>query len=146
MTFMTLLSLVGRLGSGFLGDIIDKRYIVAAALCLQSLGMIIFANVQQPWHLIPFLLVYGPSYGGTIPIRPAIIADYFGRRNFGAIQGLMMGIAMLGGIASPVIGGWVFDVTGSYRSIFIIYAGLAAIGIPAILTASRPRLIKNKGE
>ena len=146
MTFMTLLSLVGRLSSGFLGDIIDKRYIVAAALCLQSLGMIIFANVQQPWHLIPFLLVYGPSYGGTIPIRPAIIADYFGRRNFGAIQGLMMGIAMLGGIASPVIGGWVFDVTGSYRSIFVIYAGLAAIGIPAILAASRPRLSKHNGE
>jgi len=140
MTFMTLLSLVGRLGSGFLGDKIDKRYVIAGALALQCIGMIVFANIQQPWHLIPFLILYGPGYGGTIPIRPALTADYFGRTNFGTIQGLMMGIAVLGGVVSPVVAGQFFDITGTYREIFLIYAALIVVAIPAILAAKRPFL------
>ncbi len=140
VTFITLLSLVGRLGSGFWGDIIDKRYIIAGALALQCVGMVIFANIHQPWHIIPFVILYGPGYGGTIPLRPSLIADYFGRANFGAIQGLAMGVATIGGIVSPVVAGRFFDITGNYRGVFFVYALLTIVAIPAILAAKRPIL------
>lgn len=138
VTFTTLISLGGRLGSGFLGDIIPKRYIIAAALGLQCLGIIIFANIQQIWQLIPFLIIYGTGYGATIPMRPAIMADYFGRTSLGTILGFMMSVALVAGVIAPVIAGRFFDITGNYRQIFLVYALISAAAIPLILSARPP--------
>ncbi len=52
----------------------------------------------------------------------------------------MMGIAVLGGVVGPVIAGRVFDTTGTYSTILIIYAVLTAVAIPAILLARRPSI------
>ncbi len=138
VTFTALLSLVGSLASGPLGDAIDKRRVLAAAVALQCGGMIIFASISQPWHLIPFVLLYGIGFGATIPLRPALVADYFGRANIGTILGLMMSVALLGSVVSPLMAGWFFDSTGSYQGIFIVYAVASLSAIPAILLARRP--------
>jgi MFS family permease len=140
VTFTSLLSLVGSLAGGLVGDIVEKPRVLAMALALQCSGMIIFAFVSQPWHLIPFLLLYGIGFGATIPLRPALLADYFGRANIGTILGLMMSVALLGSVLSPLVAGWFFDSNGSYQGIFIIYAVASSAAIPAVLLARRPVL------
>jgi len=140
VTFTTLLHLAGSLASGFLGDTIRKKTILAVGIAMQSLGFLILANVQQPWHLVPFLLIYGIGFGATVPMRPALIADYFGRANIGTILGFSMSIILFGSVLSPLVAGWFFDVTGNYRGIFSIYAVILAIGVPAVLAARRPML------
>lgn len=137
---MTLSSLIGRLGFGFLGDFTNKRYLVAIALTLQAIGLFIFSfvGIDKIWLIIPFLLTYGPGYGGPIPLRPALQADYFGTRSFGAIMGLMSSIGMLGGLASPVVAGWIFDVTGSYGLAWQIFAVVTLPAIPLLLLAKPP--------
>lgn len=140
VAFTALLSLIGVLTGGFLGDVAEKPHVLAVALALQCSGMIIFALVSQPWHLIPFVLLYGIGFGATIPLRPALFADYFGRANIGTILGLMMSVALLGSVVSPWIAGWFFDSSGSYQGIFIIYAVVSLSAIPAVLLARRPVL------
>jgi len=137
---MTAISLVGRLGFGWLGDFKDKRYLLVVTLILQCFGVLILANVSTWWHLFPFLLFYGPAYGGPIPMRPAIIAEYFGRTSFGAIQGLMHTVTVAGGIIGPLFSGWLVDVTGNYHLPFMILAFTSLAAIPAILVAKRPTL------
>ncbi|MFQ5826536.1 MAG: MFS transporter, partial [Dehalococcoidia bacterium] len=100
-----LTSIVGRLSMGPLGDIVDKRAILAVTMALQSAGILLFAHAQTPWLLIPFLAVYGPGYGGFIPLRATIQREYFGRRAFGTIQGLMMGLMTVGHIIGPSLAG-----------------------------------------
>ena len=141
VTGMTLSSLIGRLGFGFLGDFANKRYLIAIALTLQTIGVFIFSFVDadRVWLIIPFLLTYAPGFGGTIPVRPALVADYFGTRNIGAIFGWMGFIGMLGGVASPVIAGWFFDVTGSYHLAWQIFALVTLPAIPLMLLAKPPR-------
>ncbi|MEE8384557.1 MAG: MFS transporter, partial [Dehalococcoidia bacterium] len=138
VTFTALLGMIGSLTGGFLGDVVEKPRVLAAALMLQCSGMIIFALVSQPWHLIPFVLLYGIGFGATIPLRPALLADYFGRANIGTIMGLMMSVALLGSVVSPLMAGWFFDSNGSYQGIFIIYAVASLLAIPAVLLARRP--------
>lgn len=137
---MTLMSLFGRLGFGFLGDIKDKRYLLVVTLILQCIGMLILANISDWWLIIPFLLTYGPAYGGPIPMRPAIIGEYFGRKSFGAIQGLMHTVTVAGGIIGPVFAGWMCDINGDYYLGFMILAFTSLAAIPAILAAKRPTL------
>lgn len=147
VTGMTLFSLIGRLGFGFLGDFTDKRYLIAIALTLQAIGIFIFsfAGMDRVWLIIPFLLVYAPGFAGPIPLRPALLADYFGTRSFGTIFGWMALISMLGGVASPVIAGWIFDVMGSYRLAWQLFALTTVPAIPLILLAKPPRA-KQEGE
>ncbi|MFC1978240.1 MFS transporter [Chloroflexota bacterium] len=140
VTFTTLLSLIGSLVGGLLGDFIKKSHILAVALGLQCLGMFIFAFIYEPWHLVPFFLLYGIGFGATIPLRPAMFADYFGRSNIGTILGLVMSIAHFGSVLSPLIAGWFFDLNGKYQGIFIMYAAALSLAIPAVLLAGRPTL------
>jgi len=142
VTGMTLCSLIGRLGFGLIGDYFNKRYLIAIALSLQTVGIFIFSFVDadRAWLIIPFLLTYSPGYGGPIPLRPALQADYFGTIHFGTILGLMAAISMLGGLASPVIAGWIFDATGSYRLAWQLFALVTVPGIPLILLARPPKI------
>ncbi|MFH0768134.1 MAG: MFS transporter [Chloroflexota bacterium] len=141
VTGMTLCSLIGRLGFGFLGDFANKRYLIAIALAVQTLGLFIFslADVSKPWLIVLFLLTYGPGFAGTIPLRPALQADYFGIRSFGTIMGWMALISMFGGLVSPVFAGWVYDTTGSYRLVWQLFALTTIPAIPLILLAKPPR-------
>ena len=130
---MTTISVAGRLGFGWLGDRLQKRYVLALLFGLQIAGLIVFASLSEPWHLIPFLALYAPSYGGAIPLRPSIQGEYFGRRAFGSIQGVMMGCTSVGGVLGPIFAGWVFDLVGSYRVAFLVLAAVVAAAVPAIL-------------
>ena len=139
LMFMTLLSLIGRWLSGFLSDIVDKRLVFGVALGLQALGALIFANIREPWHLVPFLLVYGPGYGGVIPVRPALQGEWWGRQAFGSIMGLIQLVTMVGGIVGPVFAGWMYDVTESYRLAFFVMGLVILPTIPIILRTQRPQ-------
>ena len=137
---VTVCSLIGRLGFGILGDFTSKRYLIAIALFFQTIGVFIlsFVNMDRVWLLIPFLLTYAPGYGGPIPLRLALQADYFGRRSYGTIAGLMSAVSMLGGLASPVVAGWIFDVTGSYRFAWQLFALVTLPAVPLMLIARIP--------
>jgi len=140
VTGMTLCSLMGRFGFGFLGDFVDKRYLVATALALQSIGVFTFSFVtaDRMWLIAPFLLLYAPGYGGPIPLRPAMQADYFGTDSFGTIMGLMTVITMIGGLVSPVFVGWMFDTMGTYTFAWRLIGFLVIPAIPLILLARPP--------
>jgi len=138
---MTLFSLIGRLGFGFLGDFTNKRYLIAIALTLQTIGVFIFSfvSMDRDWLIIVFLLIYAPGFGGTIPVRPALLADYFGTSSFGTIFGCLALVGMLGGVASPVIAGWIFDIRESYRLAWQLFALVSIPAIPMILLAKPPK-------
>jgi OFA family oxalate/formate antiporter-like MFS transporter len=140
MMGVTACSLIGRLGFGVIGDFANKRHLMAIGLTLQAIGIFIFSLVDSDrvWVIIPFLLTYAPGFGATIPLRPALQADYFGTKSFGAIMGIMTLIGMVGGLASPVIAGWIFDVTGSYHTAWLLFALASLPAIPLMLLAKAP--------
>jgi len=108
-------SVVGRLGFGWLGDRSDKRFLLVFALLLEALGLIIFAYTNSLASGIAFLVLFGLGTGGTVTLRLTIQGDYFGRKAFGSIQGVLMAIHTVGTIITPVLVGWVYDVQGSYQ-------------------------------
>ncbi len=135
---VSLMSLAGRLAAGWLGDSLDKRRFIAVSFCLQFIGTLIFAYTDSIWHLLGFIVFWGIGFGASIPVRFAMLADYFGRRSFGTIMGIMMTFSTLFGVIGPVFVGWMFDVRGNYREPFLIMAASILISIPLILTLSKP--------
>ncbi|HLE02477.1 MAG TPA: MFS transporter, partial [Dehalococcoidia bacterium] len=122
LTAVTLTSVAGRMGFGWLGDRFDKRSALVIIGVVQSLGLLAAAFIGSYWMVALFVLFYAPAYGGGIPLRPALTAEYFGTKAFGAIQGVLMAIFTFGSMLGPILGGWMFDTRGSYRLAFLIFA------------------------
>lgn len=137
VTAMTAISIIGRLGLGNAADLAPKRYVMAFALLCIGASLVLFSTVHHLWQLLYVLPLFGIGFGGAIPVRTSLQAEYFGLRSFGAIQGMMLTITTLGSFAGPVLAGYLFDISDSYRLAFVLLAIGPFIGIPLILS-SRP--------
>ncbi len=124
-----LFSLIGRSGLGWLGDIFDKRRILAGTFILISLGLLAFSYIDHYWCIPIFLLLFAPGYGGGMTLRGSIIRSYFGRASFGKLIGLTMGIGSIAGIIGPTLGGWVYDTFETYYWLWISFICLSVICI-----------------
>ena len=136
---VSMFSVAGRLGSGFFGDRLDKRHVIAVALLFQFVGTIVFALSSEIWHLVIFVILWGFGFGASIPVRFALIADLFGRRHYGSIMGTLMTTSAVFGVVAPVLVGWLADIRENYREPFVLMAFSVLIAIPMILTLGRER-------
>ncbi len=136
---VALASIPGRLVAGWLGDRVDKRYVLAACLALIALGELVLSLGTSPWHLALFVLLYGPTYGGSVPVTMALVASSFGRQRYATIWGLVQFAMMWGPIGGPLIAGYVFDTTGSYLLALQIFVATALTGMLLALAVPRPR-------
>ncbi len=128
-----LFSIIGRFAFGWLGDIFDKRYVMIWSFCMIFLGMLAFCYIHVIGIAFAFLLLFAPGYGGGIVLRGAMLREYFGRDSFGKMIGITMGSASIGGIIGPTLAGWVFDTTGSYHVIWLVFCGLSVLAISLIV-------------
>jgi sugar phosphate permease len=131
--FIPLSSIIGRLSFGWLGDLFDKRYLLVMCLLFEIVGLAFLSYAEALWHLITFLVFFGPALGGTVALRSIILREHFGRRALGSIQGLITALMMIGALVGPAYAGWVFDVRGGYQMVWLTFIGAILAGIPVIL-------------
>jgi MFS family permease len=122
-----LFSIIGRFGFGWLGDVFDKRYVMACTFGFIGMGMLAFCYMRTIWIVLLFLVIFPPGYGGSIVLRGAILREYFGRNSFGKILGVMYGSGAIGGIIGPTVAGWMFDTLGTYQIVWLALFGLNAL-------------------
>jgi len=128
---LPLFSVAGRMGFGYLGDILDKRKVMSAAFGLMTLGMAVLYLLQGPWLALLFLLLFSPGFGGGMVLRGSILRECFGQAYFGRLIGLVMAAAALGGLIGPFLTGWFFDLFHQYKPLWLVYCVL--IGLAASL-------------
>jgi OFA family oxalate/formate antiporter-like MFS transporter len=102
-------------------------------------GTLVFASISAPWTVVLFLVLFAPAYGGSIILRPAILAETFGRRSIGAVQGTTQAIASISGVVAPVFAGWIYDVSQSYRLAFLVLAAVTMLALPSVWMLARAR-------
>ncbi len=133
-----LASLGGRLVSGSAADRYDKRVVLAVVVLVAGVATPVFALVQNLWQASLVLMVISAGVGGANPIRTALLADYFGTRSFGAINGVAMMIGTFGAFLGPWLMGLSVDVTGGYAPGFTMTGVVALLAIPLVLRTRAP--------
>lgn len=120
---MGLARIPGTLLWGFLSDRLgrDKAYGFATLIVLTGIGLFIaIVAGSSLWLIYTAALLYGLGHSAGSPTYGATIADIFGGRKFGTIIGFLE-ISFGAGMAfGPWFGGFVYDVTGSYRWAFMV--------------------------
>jgi cyanate permease len=61
-------------------------------------------------------------------------------RSIGSIFGVSGLFATLGAFAGPILTGYLFDITGSYQTSFLVCASITGVGFFISLALSRSRL------
>jgi len=128
-----LISIVGRFGFGWLGDLFDKRYIMSLAFSLMAVGILALTFVDTKAGLILFLLSFPAGFGGISVLRGTILREYYDARTFGTRMGLMMGFAAVGGIIGPTLTGWTFDMYGNYQLVWLTFSAVLLLSVVLIL-------------
>jgi MFS family permease len=136
-TFMPVLSVVGRLGFGWLGDIIPRRDVYLITMFMQAVGMGLLLLAPAGWALGLFSVVYGVGIGGAVVMVPAIMRERFGRGSFGLIQGCMLAATSVVGGAGPVLAGRIFDTSGSFTWAWACFGAVNLVGLVCLLFIPR---------
>jgi MFS family permease len=136
---LTLVSVVGRLAFGYLGDHVSKRYLFMVAYALTGLGLLVLMDARTMPMVYLFIALFGVGFGGTVPLMPAIRAEYFGTTALGKIQGFMNPVMMFASALGPIFAGSVFDATGTYRTSFLVTGLLTFLAAVAMFFARPAR-------
>jgi len=109
-------SIFGRFFFGWLSDHIrDPKYSALLGYLIMASGMLILLNTETAGMLYAYALVYGFGYGSIAPMIPVLLSDRFGRDVLGSAFGLLVFFAVgIGGSLGPLLGGIIYDKTGSY--------------------------------
>jgi cyanate permease len=126
MGTMVFATIPTRFLSGYLADRVKRQYLLlAGAFALDAIGFAAFIL----WPTIPtaylFLILFGLGTGAPTTLILVMQGRYFGRKAFGSIMGTANLFRTPGAILAPVYAGWVFDRTGSYRTAFVTFLGIA---------------------
>ncbi len=140
LSALALVSVIGRLLMGWLGDRIGMRGVYMGSLVALIAGLIIVAYAHNAWQIWLFMFLFAPAYGGLASMTPAFRADLFGVKAYASIGGAMEPVVMIGTITGPFMAGYVFDVTGSYRVAMLIFAAASVVNLLLISFLKRPEL------
>jgi MFS family permease len=134
----------GQLGLGAIADWIGARVTWTACFMAGAVAIVILslASPSHPISVLVYVVIGGPALGGTIVLAPVVQAYSLGVKRFGSIHGLLLVLSQLGFMIGPVITGWIFDLTHSYRDGFAIIAALFALaGLAVFRCAPLSRLL-----
>lgn len=131
---------VGKVAFGYLADRLSPRYTTVICFALQLAGVGVLLMTHSPAMVWVFVFLYGFAMGGNIAVQPLVTGQLFGTAAFGAIFGWVAFAGPLGSALGPVVGGVIYDASGSYTTAFFVFLAVYAAAIVAILLARRPRL------
>jgi sugar phosphate permease len=140
LSLMAFIGMPGRVGFAWLGDRIDKRIVIGLCLIFQSAGLILFTTFEGTIGIVAFLILYSPTYSGVLPLIPALQVDYFGRRWFATISGMMAPVTTVSVVAGPIFVTTVRDLTGSFQPAFVALAIVNVLALVFVVITRRPKL------
>jgi MFS family permease len=121
--------LVGRIGCGYFLD----RFFggsVAAVICVcAAVGIALLAAGGVGALALAGAFLLGLGMGAEVDVIAFLMGRYFGLASLGSTMGFAFGAFVIAGGLGPLVMGFAFDRTGSYR------APLAVFGVAAIVAA-----------
>jgi MFS family permease len=136
---MATVSLLGRGLTATLGERFTTRQYIMIGYAFRTIGLILFIYARTIPLIMLFVLVYGVGYGITIPAQTALRADYFGRKAYATITGIITMFTAITSIAYPIFAGWIYDTSGSYIFAFSIITALQALAVVFMYFGKKPQ-------
>lgn len=133
-------SIIGKILMGKIGDIIETRYVLILGFLLISCGLISIVFTNNISLLLIWGAIFGFGYGGIAVSHSPLIAEMFGLKAHGLIFGILNLSVMTGGAMGPLLTGYIFDLTRSYKIAILLCSWIALSGFTLAILL---KIIKN---
>ena len=127
LALMGLSSVVGRIFWGFFADRHGARLTLMMTLFMQGAFMLWLVNTQDPAIFFLYAIVWGFGYGGVGTQYGVVARELYGTRLFGPGYSGQNCFAMVGMAVGGFLGGYLFDVSHSYVSAWLLSFGAGFI-------------------
>ncbi len=134
-------SISGRFLMGGAGDRIGEKKALVICLLFLLTALIWLQIAKTLWMFYLFAIIYGFAHGGFFSLVSPLIAKQFGTRTHGLLYGIVIFSSTIGGAIGPFMAGYIFDMTHSYKVVFLILVILCIIVLS--LTASLKPLLRD---
>jgi len=165
VSILAIFNSLGRIVWGRISDAAGRKNTLIAMFMLCGL-MMLSLNLLKTYSL--FLMgisLVGLCFGGFLAVFPAVTADYFGTRNYGANYGWMFSAYGVGGLLGPYLAAALMKtsaivkireiraggqeavrslVVGDYRLAFIVAGVLCLLSTAALLLLKKPEINKDR--
>jgi MFS family permease len=132
-------SILGRFVMGLTNDRIGGKRSLTTCFVVMIGGLIYLQLADREWMLFLFAGIYGLAHGGFFTVVSPTVAELFGVGSHGVLFGIILFCGTIGGAIGPLMAGVTFDMTGSYRMVFLVLTGVLALGL-MLVTLLRPLL------
>jgi MFS family permease len=133
MAFLGGAGIAGRMLMGIFADRIGNKQVMVLGAGLMMVTLFWLLMAKHLWMLFLFGVVFGFGHGGMATMESPVVAHIFGMRSHGVILGLVFFSDTVGGAMGPILAGFIFDVTNSYRLAFFLCAMLGVVNLIAVL-------------
>ncbi len=126
-----LFNIVGSLASGYLGNHMPMRYILSFIYFMRAISIVVFIMLPaSPAATLIFGAVTGLLWLSTVAPTSALVAVMFGTRWLAMLFGFAFFSHQVGGFFGVLLGGIVFERTGSYDLVWwlsVLFGLLSAV-------------------
>ena len=128
---------IGTVFSGWLTDRTDPTKLLLVYYLLRGLSLLVLDPMlnMKGWGLLGFMMFYGLDWVATVPPTVALCAQRFGPQRGPLVYGWVFAGHQVGAAVAAFGAGYLRDVTGSYKSSFIISGTcclIAAYGVTRV--------------
>jgi sugar phosphate permease len=127
LALMGLMNIVGTLGSGWLSDRYDNRWLLAMYYGFRGLSLMALPFILEIQGMFIFSIIYGLDWIATVPPTVNLTVQRFGRKSLGRVYGWIFCSHMIGAGVASYAGGFFRDWLGDYHLIFLSAAVMGLI-------------------
>jgi sugar phosphate permease len=132
LSILSAVSMGGKFLFGWLSDRWPPPRVMLVCCAVMFASTFIFLNLNAG-NAIFFILIFGIGYGGTFVLLQLLVAEFFGRREYGKILGVIVMIETIGAAIGGKITGYLADADGGdYTRAF--YGVIISTGFALALT------------
>ena len=137
ISVMVIGDLIAKAIIATLGDRIEPRLIWSAITFVFAIGMLLVVNAHSVVLTYASAICIGAGFGGGVVLIMAVLGNYYGPVIFASVTGVALAFQTTISAIVPVVGGYYYDIDGSYALSFYWMAALSFAGA-VILIFLRP--------
>ena len=137
-----LFDLIGTLGSGWLSDRIDPRYLLVAYYGLRGMALValpVFLGPDIDPPLLVVMVLFGLDWVATVPPTALLCTRIFGPERGPIVFGWVFASHMVGAAVAAAVSGTIRDAAGDYASAWYLAGALAVVAAFACLAIPAAR-------
>jgi MFS family permease len=126
LSLIGLFNVIGAYSSGILGGRHPRRLLLSGIYLTRGLAFSIFLLVPtSTGSVLAFSALIGLLWLSTVPLTSGLVALMFGTRHVGMLFGVVFLSHQVGAFNGALLGGTVYEATGSYDAMWVICIALS---------------------